>query len=366
MKISEKAYKNAILNLNECKQKKTVLTSYPLKLYIEPTMACNLRCSYCYPPKMHLPKRLDMNIFHALEKQLFDNICEVNLFLSGEPVLHENFSEMLETCSKYSLLTKFFTNLSYKKDSILQKMVETGCWVNVSFDGFEQNVMRQDSDVDLIISNLKKLQEYQREIRHEKFYIRIASVIGKHNVARLSSLVEWVSSMGISELMLGCLDVFPKIAQYRLTSEDAIHFNKAMHRADMLGVRLSMPTHIDGIRLEKTSNWNDFSLDIDEYFPHFCEDCNPDVESKFCPYPWIQTIIDSNGNVVSCCQRKILLGKFTLDTDFIQDIWNNEYYQEIRSVNDYTNCKLSDEGICNMTKYSIWGGEQRLNNIPQI
>lgn len=80
MKISEKAYNNALLNLKECKERKTILTSYPLKIYIEPTIQCNLNCEYCYSQGHRVLKPFDMDIFYSIENQLFEYICEVNLF----------------------------------------------------------------------------------------------------------------------------------------------------------------------------------------------------------------------------------------------------------------------------------------------
>jgi MoaA/NifB/PqqE/SkfB family radical SAM enzyme len=366
MKVSEKAYKNAILNLKECRDRSPILSSYPLKLYIEPTLACNLNCGYCYPPEYHSAKRIDMDMFYSLERQLFEHVCEVNLFLSGEPTLHEKFSEMLDVCARYPFITKFFTNLSYKNDPLLRKMVETGSWVNVSFDGIENNVFRKNSNVDQIIKNLNFLKSYQKDFKHKKFIIRIASVVSKHNVNSLCRLLDWASSMEIPEVMLGCMDVSKDLAEYELTGEDATLFEQAIYRADLLGIRISTPSHIGGVKLERTNNWNDFSISIDNYFPHFCEDCNPDVDNQFCPYPWIQAVIDSSGNVVSCCQRKISLGKFSPENDFIKDIWNNEAFQRIRSIEDYTTCKSPETSPCNMIKYSIWGGELRLDNIPEI
>lgn len=366
MEVSEKAYKNAILNLNECHERLPVLKSYPLKLYIEPTIACNLHCIYCYPDEIHKTQKLDMNVFHSLKEQLFDYMCEVNLFLSGEPTLHKDFPEMLDICSRYPFITKFFTNLNYRNDDLLKKMVETGCWVNVSFDGLDGNELRIGSDVNLILENVKKLQEYQKRIRNKKFHIRIATVVGKHNVDYLCSMIDWMASKELPDLMLGCIDATEVTKQYKLTAEDAEAFEIAIYRADLHGIRISTPTHIGGVKLKKTNNWNEFSLPVDKYFCHFCEDCNPDVEERFCTYPWIQTVVDCFNNVVACCQQKIPIGTFTPDTDFIKEIWNNEAYQNLRKLHDYTTCTAPYGKGCDMITYSIWGGERRLNNIPSI
>lgn len=359
MKISEKAYSNAILNLKECKERKTILTSYPLKIYIEPTIQCNLNCEYCYSQGHRVLKPFDMDIFYSIEKQLFEYVCEVNLFLRGEPTLYKDFPKMLDVCSKYPFITKTFSNLSYSNDSILRKMVEAGVWLNCSFDGLE-NSFRTDTNYEQVLRNIKFIQSYKEEIKQDKFHLRIASVIGKNNIKSAVNIIEFAESMGIREVMFGCLDGVSNTIPYMLTSEDAVEFSKAVNRADQLSIRISTPTHIGGSRLEKSRNWEDFSIPVDTYSYFFCEDCNPDVDNNFCPYPWIQTIFQVNKIVTNCCQRKQAMGSLSLETDFMKDIWNNQAYQKMRGIENFNTCSGS---TCNMMKYSIWGGERQLKKI---
>jgi hypothetical protein len=238
--------------------------------------------------------------------------------------------------------------------------------LNVSLDGLEKSEnMREGINMDLVLRNIRYVQECQKKSSRNKFHLRIAVVVSKVNVQGLSKMVEWAHSMNIREIMFGCLDAFIGIDKYALKAEDAARFADAVKRADELNVRISTPTHIGGQKLGKSSNWHDFPLDVDEYFPHFCEDCNPDVERRFCPYPWIQTVIQADSSVVSCCQRKLHMGWFNPEKDFIKDIWNNWSYRKLRRKNDYTRCKTWITRPCNLTTYSIWGGESRLEQIPE-
>jgi len=366
MTVSKIAYNNAINNLHECKKRSKHVKSYPLKLYIEPTTVCNLDCTYCYPRKYRENKEMKIELFQAIEKQLFAHCSEVNLFLRGEPTLASNFPQMLDICGKYQFITKFFSNLSYNNDAILEKMVENGIWLNVSFDGIDKvEEMRKGINLKLVLRNIKFLQSYQEKTGNKKFHLRIAVVISKTNVMDLVSIVEWAHSMNIKEVMYGCIDAGHMNFKDALAASDAVYFNNAVKRADELQIRISTPSHIGGEKLPKTTNWSDFKLDVDEYFPHFCEDSNPDVEKRFCPYPWIQTVIDAEGEVISCCQRKIHIGKFSENTDFMKEIWNNKSYQKLRAQKDFTKCKNLLDHSCGLSRYSIWGGELRLNNIPK-
>lgn len=306
-----------------------------------------------------------MQIFYELQKQLFDHCCEVNLFLRGEPTLARHFPEMLDICSQYPFITKFFTNLSYHNDALLEKMVRAGAWVNVSFDGLEDSPqMRTGINIYYVVNNIHFLTECQERVKNPKFHLRLAVVVSKTNISRILDILNWAHTMKIREVMYGCVDTHHKIQDLTLTAEDAPAFNAAMQRADELKIRFSTPTHIGGVKLGKTSNWKDFKLPIDDYFPHFIEDCNPDVETHFCPYPWLQTVIQADGEVTSCCQRKLHMGYFKPGMDFIKEIWNNPQYMELRSRKDYRECIDVYSAHCGLVNYSIWGGETRLNNIP--
>jgi hypothetical protein len=366
MAIDTHAHENAISNLKECKARKIRVDSYPLKIYIEPTFLCNLDCIYCYPIHERPSGYFDMNLFREIEKQLFPHCSEVNLFLRGEPTMAKCFPEMLDICSKYPFITKTFSNLSYKNDAILRKIVESGVFINISFDSFKiANLIRRGTNTDFILRNIDLLQTYQAEIKNPRFHMRLAVVVSKLNVGEVLDIVKRSHDMGFKEIMLGCLDGIYYKRLHMLTAEDAPVFEEAVRLADSLGLRISTPTHIGGKKLSKVSNWNDFELEIDKYFPHYTEDSNPDVETKFCPYPWIQTVFTYDAQVLSCCQRKSPLGKFAMGMDFMKDVWNNAEYVKLRGFSDFQRCMdIAEERMeCGLLEYSIWGGEQRLAKI---
>jgi|GEM_PF-1656629 MoaA/NifB/PqqE/SkfB family radical SAM enzyme len=366
IEIGVKKYNNAVENLKECASRNKILSSRPLKIYVEPTTACNLDCSYCYPIKYRQVVEMDMAMFNGIREQFFDHCSEVNLFLRGEPTLAKHFPEMLDICAKYPFITKFFSNLSYKNDAILKKMVESGVWLNVSFDGIEvTEKIRRGTNIGFVISNINLLMEYQKVCKNEKFHMRLAVVVSKQNVEKLQDIIDWAEKIGFKEIMLGCLDGIHFKNKDILTGRDVRYFDKAVEKCDQIKMRISTPSYIGGRRVKKAHNWDDFILPVDKYFPHFAEDSNPDVDNKFCPYPWIQTVFQADGEIVSCCQRKIDMGKFSPGTDFFKEVWNNQAYQDLRAMKNFRNCKDIWNKKCGIITYSIWGGENRLGRIPK-
>lgn len=58
---------------------------------------------------------------------------------------------------------------------------------------------------------------------------------------------------------------------------------------------------------------------------------------NWCGLPWRAMLIDIDGNVRVCCHNNIILGNLNYDT--VENIWNNDKYQELRKrlkVNDFS------------------------------
>ena len=108
--LTEKQKENTDLNLKEIDENKVVLDSYPRRLVLELTNACNLNCVMCGRNAADFKfTSFNMDIFRSLEP-LFDTIEEVTLMGWGEPTIHPNFLEMLETINKHSARKYFCTN----------------------------------------------------------------------------------------------------------------------------------------------------------------------------------------------------------------------------------------------------------------
>ena len=94
--LTEKQKKNTELNLNEIRENKTILESYPRRLVFELTNACNLNCIMCGRNAADFKlTSFDMDIFRSFEPMM-DTIEEVTLMGWGEPTIHPDFNEMLE------------------------------------------------------------------------------------------------------------------------------------------------------------------------------------------------------------------------------------------------------------------------------
>ena len=153
--------KNIELNYKEFFGRKEVLSSYPVKLYVEPTQRCNLDCFICYASRRKYRRDMPMDLFRMVERQLFPHAAEVNFFLTGESVLASHFKEMVSSCGRYDFLPKIFTNGMHLPDDIAGLYADLGFFVNFSFDAVSAGLfekIRRGADFIRIVENIRMLR----------------------------------------------------------------------------------------------------------------------------------------------------------------------------------------------------------------
>jgi len=350
--FTEKVKKNMKLNLKELGESRRTLDSYPMKLYVEPTQRCNLNCWMCDWGRRRSAEDMNIELFRKIEKELFDHVAEVDFFLNGEPLLSRTFPDMIKATRRYSFLPKIFTNgllLDEEKTDLLTKH---GVFVNISFDGGTETAydsVRGKGNFKRLIPRIERLVEVGNEKKNDRFHIRLAATLGMHNIQEAPKIVRLANRIGIRDVMFGALD-FGIHHEKHLTSDPvktAYYLELAKKEADDLQVRFSCPRKIGTQFIEEHHNWYDFSLPIDEHAPFSLEENNP--YGGQCGYPWIESVIRSDGKVLSCCQKHHYMGDLTRES--FKDIWNNTRYISLRSQESHYHCL----GVnCNMTRYSIW------------
>jgi MoaA/NifB/PqqE/SkfB family radical SAM enzyme len=93
-------------------KKNTKCAHLPTRAWIDVSSVCNLRCQMC-PNRMCPPSEkgfMDYNLFVKAIDQLSEFAFDVNLFLSGEPLLHPEIVRMISYAKLKGLKTVINTN----------------------------------------------------------------------------------------------------------------------------------------------------------------------------------------------------------------------------------------------------------------
>ena len=115
----------------------------PIKLHIEPTSACNLRCPMC--PQSVLADELkkqkpfmDMGLFRRIIDEARPSVREANLFFRGESLMHPDIYEMIEVCERAGIAAHINTNATLLRDEKIEQLLDAApSKLTISFDSGE-------------------------------------------------------------------------------------------------------------------------------------------------------------------------------------------------------------------------------------
>lgn len=314
--LTEQQRKNSEKNLAEIEAGKTVLESYPRRLVLELTNACNLNCVMCGRNAAEFkPISFSMDNFYSLEP-LLDTVEEVTLMGWGEPTIHPHFNEMMEVIHRHSARIYFCTNgmnLKKIKDAVFDCQVDVFA---VSLDGATDATnsrIRRGSKIEQITEDLKDIVRIKKERGLAYPWINFVFCAMKSNIRELPDLVRLAAEIGIEEVKVVYLTVFEEALLHETLWDEKelvrTVFEEAVRTADELGIVMKLP-HIQG------------------------EDEAGEREHKECYVPWRDFFLGSDGYVRPCMSTPVKLFRYDKETPFME-MWNAPAFQEYRkSVNE--------------------------------
>jgi radical SAM protein with 4Fe4S-binding SPASM domain len=197
------------------------ITTMPAFLKVEISRCCYVRCKYCFEEKAEIfyPFPLYKTLIDKLKYYLF----EVSLYDIGEPLLNKNILDYIRYAHFNKIGTIISTSLSVKKpDEFWKNIILSGLdYLIVSIDGISEKVYNQYrtyGDLNLVLSNLMKLQEYRSKYKNNIFieWQMIDLPWNKHEQKSAKSLSR--------ELGCDSFRLIPEVTQKRIRySKEILH-----------------------------------------------------------------------------------------------------------------------------------------------
>jgi MoaA/NifB/PqqE/SkfB family radical SAM enzyme len=141
-----------------------VIPDTPSRVIVEPTNACNLRCSYCGNKDMARPwKNLKLPVFRRLVGEMVElGIPRITLHTVGEPTLHPEFPRMVRIAKDAGLTVTFSTNATTLTEDLARELVHAGPDIlNVSVDVADPEKMkklREGVDPERVVEGMRLLK----------------------------------------------------------------------------------------------------------------------------------------------------------------------------------------------------------------
>jgi radical SAM protein with 4Fe4S-binding SPASM domain len=149
----------------------------PLKMHLEPTSFCNLRCPMC-PQSVGANTNngfMEMDLFDKIIDDARDFVREINLFFRGESMMHKDIYQMIETCERAGIASHINTNATLFRDDAVAKLIEANpSKITISFDSGDPETyeaMRKGARFDLTLERTVQLLEAKRRRGGRRPYV---------------------------------------------------------------------------------------------------------------------------------------------------------------------------------------------------
>ncbi|HHT9105553.1 MAG TPA: radical SAM/SPASM domain-containing protein [Candidatus Wujingus californicus] len=336
--LTEIQLENSEKNLQEIKNRNLKLNSYPRRLVLELTNACNLNCIMCGRDGGDFKYNfLDIQCLYKLES-ILNYVEEVTLFGWGEPTIHPKFKDILEFLNKHTVKKYFVTNgttLAKIKEYLFDYKVDI---MAVSLDGATaktNNMIRKNSNFNQIVSDLKSivLQKKQEKINYP--YINFVFTLMKKNLRELPNMVNLAHSIGLEEVKAVYLTAFNEELKgevlWGCVDEVRQVFLETIKRGDSLGVKIKLP-YVQG------------------------EDIAGDKFHKDCYVGWRDFFIGSDGYIRPCqsiAKKTFHISKY----ENFEEAWNSGEIVNFRSVVNDSKKMWEECKRCYQSSHANWNRE---------
>lgn len=147
---------------------RTTVNKPNLKILLQITERCNMKCKHCFVSSLSEGSDLNFNTIknEILPKLKIANVTRVTL-TGGEPMVHRNIMDIIKLFNENKIHVTLCTNaLGLNEEKIIEISKYSDVHVNVSLDGFSSKshgkFRGNDSDIifNKIIENIKLLSKY--------------------------------------------------------------------------------------------------------------------------------------------------------------------------------------------------------------
>jgi sulfatase maturation enzyme AslB (radical SAM superfamily) len=261
-----------------------VVAAPPLRLWVEISSRCNLRCPVCPNKDLAQSQKGDMAwpLFKKVVDQAREFACEINLHHRGESLLHPEVGRYLKYAAARGIFSKLHTNGTLLNRGMSAEILASGLQrLSISFDGFSAavyNKNRAGASFEQVTENISG------------FLLRRRQLLKK-----------------TPRLAIEVLEFAASRSELKKQREFVSHFKK-------MG--------LDEIVLKKPHNWAGHLGGTDHY-------------KKFsaCTFPWNALVVFFDGFVSPCAQD--FFGRCRLGNAGevpLREIWNGLPMQELRQA----------------------------------
>lgn len=281
--------------------RRPVVWGYPVRLMVEPTNFCNLRCPMCPSGNGDLTRargRMDLPAYERLLDEIGPYIWLMLFWNQGEPFIHKDFLAMVKLAKARGIATMTSTNGHFFRttedvDAIIQSGLDE---IIISLDGTNQESYakyRVGGDFETVLNGIELLIERKRALKSRRPLVNLQFIVFKHNQTEIETVKAIGERLQVDRLSLKTAQIYSDAQGVEFLPDDD-HFRRYEHDGDHFRMKL------------KPQNW--------------------------CKVLWFNSVVNWDGSVAPCCFDKD--GDFAYANAFespsFRAIWQGRASQQFR------------------------------------
>ena len=149
----------------------------PLRLWLEPTSFCNLKCPMCTSKDIPEDKigYMDWDLYRKIIDEAKGFVYDINLFMGGESLFHKRLPEMIAYAKANGIRTRLSTNATVLTKEQREEPLDAGLdFIIFSFDGYEKEIyekIRVNANFEKTLGNIRAFLEEKKERGTGKPYV---------------------------------------------------------------------------------------------------------------------------------------------------------------------------------------------------
>ena len=261
----------------------TRLPYLPVKLWVESTNACNLRCPMCpnaTAPEGYRMGHMDLGLFAGLVDQIRGRVYHVNLHHRGEPLLHPELPRMIAMLREADIRSAIHTNATRLSPDKAEAIIRAGLdFISFSVDGYDKDsyeAIRRGAIFEKTLHNIRAFLQIKEKLHSATPYAALEFIDFSYQPEELAQL-------------------------------------------ETLAADMDHPA-LDRVIIKKIHNWAGTTGDA----------ADATLFSR-CTFPWYALVVFYNGRVCPCPQDFFgTLDMGGLTERALADIWNGPELRELR------------------------------------
>ena len=195
--------------------KKPIHWGTPIAISIEPTTACNLKCTECPSGLRQFTRptgNLKADLNAKILKNLGSNLQYINYYFQGEPFINPNFLDFVKQARAKNVYVLTSTNAHFISKKTAFSIIDSGLSeLIISIDGTTQKTYsnyRVEGELKTVLDGLKNISEARIE-RNSKFpIVTLQYLVTKQNEHQIDEVKAIKKLYGADNLNLKTIQVY--------------------------------------------------------------------------------------------------------------------------------------------------------------